>query len=348
MTMVGQPCPIGMSKSLVGRCSGKRVILWGRVCARGLDAAIATIVLFLIVTCLVGASSEAPFFERWWGRHMFVLLLGSLALAVLVGAALPLCRRVRVPLDQLPELDAASDDAGPEGHSARRIPRRGVAALVAVVAVPLLVVLFYLESGNGQESGFSWQSAVLAAVPTGWLYLEELNYSRTFQDYLMPAIDVPGGRVSPDACRRATAYLEVPSCAPWPARVIRHQFFSSLLLPGLSGAAQKIALVQTGVDCAALACALERFRLAHGQFPESLDALMPKFSSQLPHDVVTGQPLKYRRTADGQYLLYSVGWNQTDDGGVLGLTESGHSIEQKTGDWIWRLPGGASVRSSFD
>jgi len=196
------------------------------------------------------------------------------------------------------------------------------------------------ESGNGQESGFSWQSAVLAAVPSGWFYLEKLNYSRTFQAYLMPAIDVPGGRVSPDACRRAAAYFEARSNTPGPARVLRHQFFSSLLLPGLSGAAQKTALAQTGADCAALACALERFRLACGQFPESLDALVPKFSRQLPHDVVTGQPLKYRRTADGQYLLYSVGWNQTDDGGVLGLTQSGQGIEQKTGDWVWRLPAG--------
>jgi hypothetical protein len=28
MTIAGQPCPIGMSKSLVGRCGAKRVILW--------------------------------------------------------------------------------------------------------------------------------------------------------------------------------------------------------------------------------------------------------------------------------------------------------------------------------
>ena len=114
-----------------------------------------------------------------------------------------------------------------------------------------------------------------------------------------------------------------------------------MLLPALSGAALKTALAQTGADCAALACALERFRLACGQFPESLDALMPKFSSQLPDDVVSGQPLKYRRTADGQYLLYSVGRNETDDGGVLGRTQSGQSIDPKTGDWIWRLPAGS-------
>ena len=87
-----------------------------------------------------------------------------------------------------------------------------------------------------------------------------------------------------------------------------------------------------------MACALERYRLAHGQFPESLDALVPEILSQLPHDVLNGQPFKYRRTADGQYLLYSVGWNETDEGGVLVLTQSGEGIDQKTGDWVWRLP----------
>ena len=64
---------------------------------------------------------------------------------------------------------------------------------------------------------------------------------------------------------------------------------------------------------------------------------MPEFITQLPHDVITGQPLNYRRTDDNQYLLYSVGWNQTDDGGVPGLTKSGEAIDQMTGDWVWRL-----------
>jgi len=35
----------------------------------------------------------------------------------------------------------------------------------------------------------------------------------------------------------------------------------------------------------------------------------------LPHDIITGQTLKYRLTANGQFLPYSVGWNQRDDNG---------------------------------
>jgi len=101
---------------------------------------------------------------------------------------------------------------------------------------------------------------------------------------------------------------------------------------------QRTAQAQAGADCAVLACALERYHLAHGQFPESLGALVPDFISQLPHDVINGQPLKYRRTTDGQYLLYSVGWDTTDGGGVIGLGQNGRSVDYKIGDWVWRLP----------
>ena len=64
-----------------------------------------------------------------------------------------------------------------------------------------------------------------------------------------------------------------------------------------------------------IACALEHSRFLHGQYPETLDALVPQFIEKIPHDIINGQSLHYRRTADGKFLLYSIGWNQTDDGG---------------------------------
>lgn len=657
-----------MSKPLVARSGGKRQILWRRVCARGLDAALAVFVVFLIVTCMVGASSEGPFFETWWGGHLFILLLCFLAPAVLLAAVWPMSRWLRLPLDQLPDLCTDSGGSGSEDRRSRRIARRRLVALVAVVALPLLVVIFYFEedergervwnqykqqqeargdhldpsafvpplvsddqnfastpflaplfdfipgtqqprdtkavertkalsprydaasarvkpgkqprsnswasagidlpawytaflkgtnaaepedavgksfraryglegrqsgataaqpatnnpqlptdaptlaeaaagvldalaeaepileelraasrrphsrfnlyydidnppamllphytvlkrlfqvlqlrvsaelalgrtneaaediqfmfrltdairnepiliahlvrlaelqislqplaqglarhqwsepqlrafeerlrqfdfladarlalqgervffgggfidyirqspsrwrlmdigsvTGEGRDTQYSWQSALLSACPRGWYYLEKVNYSRMFQDYFLPTIDVAGHRVSPDACRRSDEHLAAMLNNPAPVVVLRHQFFSGFLLPALTRSAQKFAFGQAGADAAGLACAIERYRLAHGQFPESLGALVPEFVSQLPRDVINGQPLNYRRTTDGQYLLYSVGWNQTDDGGVLGLTKSGETIDQKTGDWVWRL-----------
>ena len=109
------------------------------------------------------------------------------------------------------------------------------------------------------------------------------------------------------------------------------------MLPALNNAVKKFACGQASVDLARTAIALERCRLAHGECPESLDALAPQFIAKLPHDVINGQPLHYRRTSDGQFVLYSVGWNETDDGGVVGLTKNG-SLDTGTGDWVWRYP----------
>jgi hypothetical protein len=110
-----------------------------------------------------------------------------------------------------------------------------------------------------------------------------------------------------------------------------------MLLPALGRAAEKCARAQSSVDLARIACALERYRLANGQFPDTLEALVPKFIEKLPYDVIGGQPLKYRRSDDGLFVLYSVGLNETDDGGQIVLTKSGNG-EINKGDWVWRYP----------
>jgi len=110
-----------------------------------------------------------------------------------------------------------------------------------------------------------------------------------------------------------------------------------MLLPALGRAAEKFARAQCSIDLARIACALDRYRLANGQFPDTLEALAPKFIEKLPYDVINGQPLKYRRSDDGQFVLYSVGLNETDDGGQIALTKSGNADINK-GDWVWRYP----------
>jgi hypothetical protein len=98
---------------------------------------------------------------------------------------------------------------------------------------------------------------------------------------------------------------------------------------------QTTAHNQTLVNEAQIACALERCHLAHGKYPETLDALAPQFIEKIPHDIIGGQPLHYRRTDDGKFLLYSVGWNEIDDGGQEPLTKGG-VIDYTNGDWVWK------------
>jgi hypothetical protein len=114
-----------------------------------------------------------------------------------------------------------------------------------------------------------------------------------------------------------------------------------MIFPAIGNAVTKYARAQSSVDLARVAIALERYRLAHGEFPESLAPLAPQFMEKIPHDIIGGQPLHYRRTDDGQFVLYSVGWNEMDDGGVVVLDgpfgKSGN-VNINEGDWVWRYP----------
>jgi hypothetical protein len=110
---------------------------------------------------------------------------------------------------------------------------------------------------------------------------------------------------------------------------------ASLMVPELSSYVERTAFNQECADLARTAIALERYYLAHGNFPGTLDALSP----QPPHDIITGEPLHYHRTDDGQFVLYSVGWNGTDDGGVAVPQKGQESgINMAQGDWVWKYP----------
>lgn len=108
-------------------------------------------------------------------------------------------------------------------------------------------------------------------------------------------------------------------------------------MPNFVKAIQTFARNQTSANEAAVACALERYRLAHGEYPETLDALAPQFIEKIPHDIIGGKPLHYRRMDDGKFLLYSVGWNETDDSGQVVFAKDG-SVDREKGDWVWQYP----------
>ena len=72
---------------------------------------------------------------------------------------------------------------------------------------------------------------------------------------------------------------------------------------------------QVNVDLCLVACALERFRLRHGDYPKELRELVPDTLPKLPRDRFDGQPLRYRRTDEGGVTLYSAGKDCRDDGG---------------------------------
>ncbi|HTL19073.1 MAG TPA: hypothetical protein VL793_17670, partial [Patescibacteria group bacterium] len=63
------------------------------------------------------------------------------------------------------------------------------------------------------------------------------------------------------------------------------------------------------------ALALERYRLRHHAYPQTLQELVPDFLKSSPVDFMDGKPLRYRLTADSHFVLHSVGLDGVDDQG---------------------------------
>ncbi|HEX7862143.1 MAG TPA: hypothetical protein VF773_17545 [Verrucomicrobiae bacterium] len=74
-----------------------------------------------------------------------------------------------------------------------------------------------------------------------------------------------------------------------PQNRIRY-LISGMLLPSLSVAAKKEAVLAGQLRCARLALAAERFRLAHERFPDARE-LVPTYITAIPDDPVDGAPL---------------------------------------------------------
>jgi hypothetical protein len=176
-------------------------------------------------------------------------------------------------------------------------------------------------------------SVFMVLMPRGWYDWEKLNYCTLFNLELKGAFNTADKRVFPDKVEANSTALQQALTAG--NRVTRHRFLAALLLPALGSVPLKSALAQTVADEALIACGLERYRLAHGEFPAALDALSPDFISQMPHDAISGTAYKYRRT-DGKFVLYSVGWNETDDGGQAATKMK--SDVPVNGDWVWQYP----------
>lgn len=93
---------------------------------------------------------------------------------------------------------------------------------------------------------------------------------------------------------------------------------------------------------------VERYRAHRGEYPPSLDALVPDFVEALPIDPYSGKPFVYARVPDGEpyqgrgFILYGVGTDGTDNGGdfsseTSGREWSGEIVRKHCIDWPYHL-----------
>jgi hypothetical protein len=94
------------------------------------------------------------------------------------------------------------------------------------------------------------------------------------------------------------------------------------------------------------AIALERYRGKYGSYPNLLAQLTPEFLKVPLPDFMDGQPLRYRPTNDGHFLLYSIGPDCVDDGGrqippdaqLFPISKDGTYGVMTNVDLVWPIP----------
>ena len=104
---------------------------------------------------------------------------------------------------------------------------------------------------------------------------------------------------------------------------------SRTITPGLPRELEIMEETIARKSCAKLAVALRRCRMKHGSYPDTLDVLAPEFLDRLPVDPFSGKLPVYRREGGG-FVIYSVGPEGKDHGGVENPEDQDHS------DIVWK------------
>jgi hypothetical protein len=163
--------------------------------------------------------------------------------------------------------------------------------------------------------------------------LEKVNYCRSFDLLFANTFDPVTNTASPvQADANFKSFNQNFGATSTPiGYILHHQTIARSFLTPLPKVLFRGVISQTAANEAALACALERYRLAHSNYPVSLQSLAPDWIPALPHDVIGGQSYHYYSSDSKSYTLYSIGWNAKDDGGM-----PGESVFGVNGDWVWK------------
>ena len=98
--------------------------------------------------------------------------------------------------------------------------------------------------------------------------------------------------------------------------IIRGNILLEILIPAIGKMIEISCRLPADVNATLTIIALLRYRQDAGSYPEELDGLITAgYLKESPMDPFSDKPLVYRRTEDG-FVLYSVGADFDDDGGI--------------------------------
>ncbi len=149
-------------------------------------------------------------------------------------------------------------------------------------------------------------------IPSGWSYvpiIPELDEAKGLS--LWNGVITALGEPNPETLRRVRATAGQAANLPW------HCVFSKILMPSVSRGVELWIGCEAETRALQVAIACERYRLQHGGFPDGLQALVPEYLDAIPLDPFDGKPLRYKQIDKG-IVVYSIGEDETDDGGDVG------------------------------
>lgn len=107
------------------------------------------------------------------------------------------------------------------------------------------------------------------------------------------------------------------------------------LLPALAASINKSDVADCQIAGTILMLAIEEYRAANGQYPISLDNLVPEFLQEIPNDPFSEQGFVYRITTNSQaeqtYLLYSIGIDGIDNNGKINAEKEDDAFSRYEG-----------------
>jgi len=180
----------------------------------------------------------------------------------------------------------------------------------------------------------SSRSFAFALIPRSIFRQNQLRANHYLEELLAQA-DVTTGQFDPD---RPTPSALSADPGDW-----EHLYYFAFARsePVYAHIERWYILMQTRLDHARLVCALERYRMARGTYPENLTDLVPEFIAAEPRDVYARAPYHYQSLKGKSFRLYGVGENRQDDGGTLDRKKS--ETRQPDDVWLYAPPDGLAV-----
>lgn len=173
---------------------------------------------------------------------------------------------------------------------------------------------FFLDTHERPQRLYEWWARI---PPRGWL-----DASNAFWVREMLMMLGSGSEISWLDGDKRSNQMKRDTVTDWTKL---RPLIGTALTPNMGNVWSVAAQVLFQRRCTFIACALERHRLRHGAFPQSLAAVKTELSAFNVNDLARpGQPMSYRLEPTG-YLLWSAGNDAKDHGG-----DADH-------DLIWRM-----------